>query len=192
MQRLLQQRKVAVFEGEALRSGAVAMQSFFESINFSIVTLQYTHKDTHTFLSQAKTTEHHSNQHSPLEQHVNHNINNSKHPRILKSYDYKTTMASNPFNSSSSEGSGAKQPKMDVHRQMMENKLRGEEGCVPTLPILSPLNTDLAQQIHQRLRLTLGRHHEPCEPKALGLQAKTNEQIVSVSPASATPVLPAC
>jgi len=35
-------------------------------------------------------------------------------------------MASNPFNSadSSNANSGAKQEKMNVHRQMMENKLR--------------------------------------------------------------------
>lgn len=35
-------------------------------------------------------------------------------------------MASNPFNSadSSNTSSGAKQEKMNVHRQMMENKLR--------------------------------------------------------------------
>jgi len=33
-------------------------------------------------------------------------------------------MASNPFNSADNANSGAKQEKMNVHRQMMENKLR--------------------------------------------------------------------
>jgi hypothetical protein len=33
-------------------------------------------------------------------------------------------MASNPFNSAENTNSGAKQEKMNVHRQMMENKLR--------------------------------------------------------------------
>lgn len=33
-------------------------------------------------------------------------------------------MASNPFNSAENNNSGAKQEKMNVHRQMMENKLR--------------------------------------------------------------------
>jgi hypothetical protein len=49
-------------------------------------------------------------------------------------------MASNPFNSAENTNSGAKQEKMNVHRQMMENKLRaGSDSnerwvlCLPTL-----------------------------------------------------------
>ncbi|KAG9811761.1 hypothetical protein KCU77_g19774, partial [Aureobasidium melanogenum] len=46
-------------------------------------------------------------------------------------------MASNPFNSAENTNSGAKQEKMNVHRQMMENKLRENEGN-PTNAYVSP------------------------------------------------------
>lgn len=35
------------------------------------------------------------------------------------------------------------------------------------------------QQPYQRIRIALGRHHEPRQPKTLRLQAKTDEQVVS-------------
>ncbi|KAI4844817.1 hypothetical protein E4T44_05974 [Aureobasidium sp. EXF-8845] len=52
-------------------------------------------------------------------------------------------MASNPFNSAENNNSGAKQEKMNVHRQMMENKLRAggdsnNEGGNPTNAYVSP------------------------------------------------------
>ena len=37
-------------------------------------------------------------------------------------------MASNPFNSADNTNTGAKSEKMNVHRQMFENKLRENEG----------------------------------------------------------------
>ncbi|KAH0365540.1 hypothetical protein KCU65_g6035, partial [Aureobasidium melanogenum] len=46
-------------------------------------------------------------------------------------------MASNPFNSAENSNSGAKSEKMNVHRQMMENKLRENEGN-PTNAYVSP------------------------------------------------------
>ncbi|KAG9520453.1 hypothetical protein KCU71_g9486, partial [Aureobasidium melanogenum] len=46
-------------------------------------------------------------------------------------------MASNPFNSAENTNSGPKQEKMNVHRQMMENKLRENEGN-PTNAYVSP------------------------------------------------------
>ncbi|CAD0089726.1 unnamed protein product [Aureobasidium vineae] len=46
-------------------------------------------------------------------------------------------MASNPFNSAENTNPGAKQEKMNVHRQMMENKLRENEGN-PTNAYVSP------------------------------------------------------
>ncbi|KEQ72775.1 hypothetical protein M436DRAFT_72967 [Aureobasidium namibiae CBS 147.97] len=64
-------------------------------------------------------------------------------------------MASNPFNSadSSNANSGAKQEKMNVHRQMMENKLRANgdnEGNTtnayvsPSDAIMSPASQKLS------------------------------------------------
>ncbi|KAI4758643.1 hypothetical protein E4T52_09190 [Aureobasidium sp. EXF-3400] len=51
-------------------------------------------------------------------------------------------MASNPFNSAENNTSGAKQEKMNVHRQMMENKLRAsgetEGNSNPTNAYVSP------------------------------------------------------
>ncbi|KAG9521212.1 hypothetical protein KCU93_g7462, partial [Aureobasidium melanogenum] len=46
-------------------------------------------------------------------------------------------MASNPFNSAENTNLGPKQEKMNVHRQMMENKLRENEGN-PTNAYVSP------------------------------------------------------
>lgn len=40
--------------------------------------------------------------------------------------------------------------------------------------------TSLQQrQPYKRLRISLRRHYEPRQPKALGLQAETDEQVVS-------------
>ena len=72
-------------------------------------------------------------------------------------------MASNPFNSadSSNANSGAKQEKMNVHRQMMENKLRANgdnEGwvslCLPSTlcPYPSTTHEDKANELTSLLR----------------------------------------
>ncbi|KAI5212452.1 hypothetical protein E4T42_02045 [Aureobasidium subglaciale] len=46
-------------------------------------------------------------------------------------------MASNPFNTAENTNSGAKSEKMNVHRQLFENKMRENEGN-PTNAYVSP------------------------------------------------------
>ena len=41
------------------------------------------------------------------------------------------------------------------------------------------MNSLQQQQPYQRIRITFRCHHEPRQPKTLGLQAETDEQVVS-------------
>ncbi|TIA33716.1 hypothetical protein D6C78_07354 [Aureobasidium pullulans] len=78
------------------------------------------------------------------------NVPNIDSSETRHSTTQAATMASNPFNSAENTNTGAKSEKMNVHRQMFENKLRENEGqpsnayVSPSDAIMSPASQKLS------------------------------------------------